>query len=454
MLFTKNDFGEDFKWGVSTAAYQIEGAHNIDGKGLSIWDTFSQKKKKIFNNHNGNTACDFYTHYADDIALLYKLNIPNYRFSVSWSRILPHGIGAVNVKGIDFYNRVIDFCLELGIEPWITLYHWDLPQELQQKGGWANREIIHWFSYFVDCCIKNFGDRVKYWMVLNEPMVFTGAGYFLGVHAPGKKGLSSFLAAAHHAALCQAEGGRIIKSLRTDCKVGTTFSYSHVEPYRVNNEKDINAAVKVDALLNRMFIEPLLGLGYPTKDLKILQRIERFMYPYDDKKLAFDMDFIGLQNYTREIVSHAPLMPFVKAKIIKASKRNVEHTVMDWEIHPPSIYNALKQYNSYKQIKEIIVTENGAAFTDAHDQGMIDDSKRVKYLQDYIAQVLVAKKEGVKVNGYFVWTLMDNFEWAEGFYPRFGLVYVDFATQQRIVKNSGRWYSQFLKNIVAVSIVA
>ncbi len=192
MLFTKDDFGDDFKWGVSTAAYQIEGAHNIDGKGLSIWDTFSQKKKKIFNNHNGNTACDFYTHYADDIALLYKLNIPNYRFSISWSRILPHGIGAVNIKGIDFYNKVIDFCLELGIEPWITLYHWDLPQELQQKGGWANREIINWFSYFVDCCIKNFGDRVKRWMVINEPMVFTGAGYFLGVHAPGKKGLSSF----------------------------------------------------------------------------------------------------------------------------------------------------------------------------------------------------------------------------------------------------------------------
>lgn len=451
MLFTKDDFGDDFKWGVSTAAYQIEGAHNIDGKGLSIWDTFSQKKKKIFNNYNGNTACDFYTHYADDIALLYKLNIPNYRFSISWSRILPHGVGAVNIKGIDFYNKVIDFCLELGIEPWITLYHWDLPQELQQKGGWANREIINWFSYFVDCCIKNFGDRVKRWMILNEPMVFTGAGYFLGVHAPGKKGLSSFLAAAHHAALCQAEGGRIIKTLRSDCKVGTTFSYSHVEPYRNGKEKDLKAALKVDALLNRMFIEPLLGLGYPTKDLKILERIERFIYPHDEKKLKFDMDFIGLQNYTREIVSHAPLMPFVKAKIIKASKRNVQHTLMDWEIHPPSIYNALKQYSNYKQIKEIIVTENGAAFTDAYEEGMVNDSERVKYLQDYIAQVLLAKKEGVKVNGYFVWTLMDNFEWAEGFYPRFGLVYVDFATQQRVVKNSGRWYSQFLKNIVSVS---
>jgi beta-glucosidase len=446
MPFTKNDFGEDFKWGISTAAYQIEGGHNVDGKGPSIWDSFSQKKKKIFNGDNGNIACDFYKHYADDIALIYKLNIPNYRFSISWSRIIPHGVGAINNKGIDFYNKVIDFCLELGIEPWITLYHWDLPEDLQKKGGWLNREIINWFSIFVDCCIKNFGDRVKHWMVLNEPMVFTGAGYFLGVHAPGKKGLSSFLAAAHHAALCQAEGARIIKALRNDCKVGTTFSYSHIEPYRENNERDFKASIKADVLLNRMFIEPLLGLGYPTNDLKILQRIERFMYPGDEKKLAFDMDFIGLQNYTRELVSHAPFIPFVNAKIIKASKRNAERTLMDWEIHPPAIYKALKRYNNYEKIKQIIVTENGATFTDTLKDNKVDDEQRTRFLQDYIAQVLRAKKEGVKVNGYFVWTLMDNFEWAEGFTPRFGLVYVDFATQQRIVKNSGIWYSNFLKD--------
>ena len=327
-----------------------------------------------------------------------------------------------------------------------------MTEALQQKGGWTNREVIHWFSYYVDCCVKNFGDRVKFWMVLNEPMVFTGAGYFLGVHAPGKKGLSSFLAAAHHAALCQAEGGRIIKSLRHDCKVGTTFSYSHIEPYKCDSEKDMNAAIKIDALLNRTFLEPLLGLGYPTKELKILERIERFMYPHDEKKLAFDMDFIGLQNYTREIVTHAPLMPFVKARIIKASKRNVHHTLMDWEVHPPCIYKALKRLNSYPQIKEIIVTENGAAFTDEYEEGRVHDCKRVKYLQDHIAQVLLAKNEGVKVKGYFVWTLMDNFEWAEGFHPRFGLVYVDFTTQQRIVKSSGSWYSQFLKNRVAASM--
>jgi beta-glucosidase len=454
MFFTRNDFGEDFKWGVSTAAYQIEGGHNADGKGPSIWDVFSQKKKKIFNNDNGNIACNFYHHYAEDLALIYNLHIPNYRFSISWSRILPEGIGPINHKGIDFYNRVIDFCLELGIEPWITLYHWDLPQALQRKGGWTNREIIHWFSYYVDCCVKYFGDRVKYWMVLNEPMVFTGAGYFLGVHAPGKKGLSNFLAAAHHAAMCQAEGGRLIRSLHHDHKIGTTFSYSHIEPFRYHEERDVSAAEKADALFNRMFIEPMLGLGYPTKTLKILERIEqRFMYPHDEHKLQFDMDFVGLQNYTRELVSVAPLMPFMRAKIIKASKRNVEHTVMDWEVYPPGIYEALKRFNEYPGVKEIIITENGAAFEDQFDGMQVDDHKRVKFLQDYISQVLFAKREGIKVGGYFVWTLMDNFEWAEGFYPRFGLVHVDFRSQRRTVKKSGMWYSRFLKDAIASDVM-
>jgi beta-glucosidase len=303
----------------------------------------------------------------------------------------------------------------------------------------------------VDCCLKNFGDRVKHWMVLNEPMVFTGAGYFLGVHAPGKKGLGNFLAAAHHAALCQAEGGRIIRSLRGDCLVGTTFSCSHIEPYRVNNENDFRAALKADALLNRMFIEPLLGMGYPTREVRILQRIERFMHAGDENKLAFDMDFIGVQNYTRELVAHAPFMPFVRARIVKASKRNVHHTLMDWEVHPPSIYHALKKFESYPGIKQIIVTENGAAFPDFCNGESVADHNRVNYLQDHIAQVWRAKNEGVKVKGYFVWTLMDNFEWAEGFYPRFGLVYVDFDTQHRIVKDSGKWFSGFLKEKLASS---
>ena len=444
MHFSKKDFGDDFNWGVSTAAYQIEGAHNKDGKGSSIWDEFSKKKKKISNGHSGDIACDFYHEYASDIAIINKLNIPNYRFSISWSRVIPNGVGEVNYKGIAFYNRVIDFCLELGIEPWITLYHWDLPQALQQKGGWTNRDIVQWFNEFVTCCLKHFGDRVKHWMVLNEPMVFTGAGYFLGVHAPGKKGLSNFLAAAHHAALCQAEGGRTIRSYQSEFKIGTTFSYSDLDPLRENHERDAKAVVKVDALLNRLFLEPLLGMGYPTKDLKVLQRIERFMQQCDEQKLAFQMDFVGLQNYTRELVSYSPFMPLIQAKIVKANKRNVHHTLMNWEVYPPCIYKALKRLDAYPSIKEIIVTENGAAFRDEVMEDEVHDKERVQYLQDHISQVLQAKKEAVNVTGYFVWTLMDNFEWAEGYHPRFGLVHIDFATQKRIIKNSGKWFSQFL----------
>lgn len=444
MLLRREEFGNDFAWGVSTAAYQIEGNCTPDLKGASIWDVFAKKRGKIFQNHNGDIACDFYNRYAKDISLMAKLNIPNYRFSVSWSRILPLGTGCVNKGGIDFYNRVIDFCLELNITPWITLYHWDLPFELQKKGGWVNRNIIDWFLEYVAYCIKNFGDRVTNWMVLNEPMVFTGAGYFLGVHAPGKKGLNNFLAATHHAAICQATGGALIKSIQPQSNVGSTFSCSHIEPHR-NIDKDIIAAKKVDTLLNRLFIDPLLGLGYPLEDLKLLKRIEKFMKPEDEKNLAFNMDFIGVQNYTREIVSHTSFLPYINAKIIRADKRDVEATLMNWEVYPESIYYVLKKFGSYKNIPNLIVTENGAAFTDVIVNGEVDDLKRQQYIQDNISQVLRAKQEGIKINGYFVWTLLDNFEWAEGYYPRFGLVYVDFATQKRIIKSSGYWYADFLK---------
>lgn len=446
MLLRKEDFGKDFIWGVSTAAYQIEGSCDVHSKGKSIWDVFVKRKGKIFQNHTGDTACDFYNRYAKDISLMADLNISNYRFSIAWSRIFPEGTGNVNPGGVDFYNRVIDFCLELNIIPWITLYHWDLPHELQKKGGWVNRNIVEWFSDFVSCCVKNFGDRVSNWIVINEPMVFTGAGYFLGVHAPGKKGLNNFLAATHHAALCQARGGAIIKSLLPQSNVGTAFSCSHIEPYR-NIDKDIVAAKKVDALLNRLFIEPLLGLGYPSNNLKILQRIEKFIKHDDEKNLAFDMDFIGVQNYTREMVVHTTFMPFMQAKIIKANKRNVETTLMNWEVYPESVYNILKKYSSYKNMPPLMVTENGAAFTDILCDGEVHDPKRIQYLKDTISQVLRAKQEGVNVTGYFVWTFLDNFEWAEGYYPRFGLVYVDFATQKRIVKSSGNWYATFLKNL-------
>jgi beta-glucosidase len=442
---TRRDFGVDFQWGVSASAFQIEGASNADGKGRSIWDVFSANRNKIYKNQNADVSCDFYNRYHKDLCLMHSMHIPNYRFSLSWSRLIPEGTGKINCKAVEYYNNVIDFCLELGIEPWITLYHWDLPDVLELKGGWTNRDIINWFNEYVACCIEKFGDRVKYWMILNEPMVFTGAGYFLGIHAPGRKGLTNFLASVHHAAMCQAEGARFARSMRNNLKIGTTFSCSYIEPYK-NTEEDLNAAVKADALLNRTFIEALLGLGYPTKDLKLLQRLEQFVKDGDESKLKFDMDFIGIQNYTREIVTHSYFTPFVQAKIIRADKRNVDRTLMNWEVHPPSIYNMLKKYSAYHSVKEIIVTENGAAFPDVITDETIVDTQRKKFLQDHIQQVLKAKQEGINVNGYFVWSFTDNFEWAEGYYPRFGIVYVDFETQKRIIKSSGKWYSAFLFN--------
>lgn len=449
MELWRTDFGEDFDFGVSTSAFQVEGACFKNGRGASIWDDFTQKKGKILNNANASISCDFYNHYTQDLSLMRSMNIRHYRFSLSWSRIFPEGIGTVNKAGIDFYNSVINFCLELEIEPWITLYHWDLPSALEKKGGWTSREVINWFGEYVHFCIKTFGDRVKRWMILNEPMVFTGAGYFLGVHAPGKRGLTSFLAAAHHAAICQAEGGRIIRSHNDKVKIGTTFSSSHIDALS-GNEIDLQAAGRIDALLNRLFLEPLLGLGYPYKDLKVLQRMEQFVKDGDEKRLHFDMDFIGIQNYTREVVAHSYFTPLLQAKIIKAAQRNVQRTVMNWEVYPQSLYLVMKKFGSYPNIKEIVVTENGAAFPDIVEEGGVNDLHRKQYLQQYLFQVLRAKKEGIPVNGYFVWSFMDNFEWAEGYRPRFGLVHIDYRTQKRTVKSSGYWYSKFLGSARAV----
>lgn len=440
----KEDFGSEFTWGVSTAAYQIEGAFQADGKGTSIWDTFTRRKGKTYRNQNAKQACDFYHRYENDLKLMKSLHINNFRFSISWTRLLPDGVGEPNAQGIDFYNRIIDKCLELDIEPWVTLYHWDLPQALEDKGGWRNREIIGWFKDYVALCVTNFGDRVKNWMVLNEPLVFVGAGYFLGVHAPGAKGKRNFLPALHHAALCQAEGGRVIKRLDPNARVGTTFSCSLIEPL-TNSRKDHLAAKRVDALVNRLFIEPAIGMGYPVKELKFLEMLRRYQLSGDRELLKFDFDFIGIQNYTREIVKHSWFVPHIKARKVKTPKKGSSLTTMDWEVWPSSMYQMLKKFNRYEGVKDLYVTENGAAFKDTIEHGEIFDDKRINYLKQYMDAVLRAKQEGVKVKGYFVWTFTDNFEWAEGFRPRFGLVHVDFRTQQRTVKASGKWYADFLK---------
>lgn len=444
-ILDKSQFGDSFKWGVSVSAYQTEGAYCADGKGPSIWDAFVGKRGKIYQGQSANEACDFYRLFQEDLALMQSLHIPNFRFSLSWPRLLPAGTGTVNAKGIDFYNRLIDQCLAFGIEPWVTLYHWDLPDALEKKGGWTNRDIVHWFREYADLCARHFGDRVKYWMVLNEPLVFVGAGYFMGVHAPGRTGMKHFLAAMHHATLCQAEGARAIQQHCPNAEIGTTFSCSQIEPYRPI-ERDILAAKRVDALLNRLFVEPTLGLGYPVQELKFLEAAEKFMLPGDDQMMKFDFDFIGVQNYTREIIKHSYFTPYLRATNVKAEKRKVPITLMKWEVYPEALFQMLKKYDAYAGIKKIYVTENGAAFSDLLENGTVNDTERLQYLKQHIGSVLKAKKEGVKVEGYFVWTFTDNFEWAEGYHPRFGLVHVDFATQKRIVKKSGLWFSEFLKH--------
>lgn len=445
---TREQFGDNFQWGVSTAAFQVEGGGEADGKGPSIWDTFTAKKGKIRNGDHAQQACDFYVDFKRDIDLVKVLNIPNFRFSISWSRLMPNGVLPVNPRGIDFYNRVIDYCLEQGIEPWITLYHWDLPQALEGRGGWTNRGVVDWFTDYTRLCARSFGDRVKQWMVMNEPVVFTGAGYFLGVHAPGRRGLKHFLPAVHHAALCMAEGGRVLRSLVPDAQIGTTFSCSPIEPAS-QSPRDIAASLRADALMNRLFIEPLLGMGYPEQALPVLRKLRSYFEEGDEERLVFDFDFIGLQNYTREVVAHSWLTPYLNAKIVSARKRKTALTAMDWEVYPPSIYKAIKQFDRYPQIRKIYITENGAAFPDErledeNGETRVNDEARRSYLQRYLEQVLKARKEGMKVDGYFVWTLTDNFEWAEGYRPRFGLVYVDFLTQQRTIKLSGHWFARFL----------
>lgn len=445
--FTKADFGKDFKWGVASAAYQIEGAWNEDGKGESIWDHFTHfKNKKIKTRENGDQACDYYHRYKDDIALIKEMNFDVSRFSIGWSRVIPQGIGSVNSKGIDFYHRVIDTCLEKGLEPWVTLYHWDLPQALQEKGGWANRDILNWFTEYTDVVTRAYGDKVKNWMILNEPMAFTGLGYLIGQHAPGYMKPKQFLQAAHHATMSMGESGRVVRANVKDAKVGTTFSCSYVQP-KDGNDKHAAAAHRLDVLVNRLYIEPVLGMPYPTEHFKFLNKIHRYVKDGDMEKAKFDFDFIGIQNYTR-ILARKALLPFVWANDTKPADRGIQPdhiTEMGWEVYPDGIYKIIKQFAAYKNMPPIIVTENGCAFPDKVESGKVADKQRIAFFEEYLSNVLKAKREGVDIRGYFVWTLMDNFEWAEGYRPRFGLVHNDFATQKRVIKDSGLWFKEFLK---------
>ena len=439
------DFGKNFQWGVAIAAAQNEGASNEDGKGLSIWDVYARGNRKIKGGGTPAVGCDFYHRYKDDLLLVKALGFTVFRFSISWARVLPDGTGKVNKEGILFYHRMIDECLKLGLTPYVTLYHWDLPYELEKKGGWTNYYINKWFNRFVTVCAEAYGETVKNWIIINEPFGFTSLGYMVGKHAPGKMGLDNFLPAIHHTALAQAEGARIIRQLVPNAHIGTTFSCSQVIPWS-DKKEDIAAANRVDILMNRLFIEPALGKGYPVDDsFKFLEKLQLHNKTWKyTKRLHFDFDFIGLQYYFPVVVKYNALIPYVQATEVKAANRKVPHTAMGWEINADSFYRTIKRVWLHGGVKEIIITENGSSFKDTIKNGVIADDERIDYFQEHLQAVLKAKKEGVNIKGYFAWTLMDNFEWSEGYQARFGLVHVDFKTQLRTIKNSGYWWRDFL----------
>ncbi|MCX6254469.1 MAG: GH1 family beta-glucosidase [Bacteroidia bacterium] len=441
--FVKTDFGPDFKWGVASSSYQIEGAWNLDGKGESNWDYFSRHPGKIERGENADVAADFYHRYNEDIDLIRLMNFKVFRFSISWPRILPEGTGAVNPKGLEFYHKVIDKCLSVGIEPWITLYHWDMPQALEAQGGWANRKIIDWFSEYADVVTKEYGPKVKNWMVINEQLSFTGNGYMNGVFAPGRKSLKAFMKSVHYSVICNAEGGRIIRKNVPGANIGTTFANTWVEPVD-QKKKNIEAAACMDAIMNRLFLEPCLGLGYPWDTVPILKKMKSLYQEGDEAKMIFDFDFIGVQYYFRTIAKKS-IMPGMRAKEVLASKRGVPSNEMEGEIYPEGLYHVLKKYSQYKGIRNLIVTENGTCVPDKLENGRVHDKERIDYFKNHLVAILKTKREGVNVTGYFVWSPTDNFEWDKGYRTRFGLVYVDFQSLERYMKDSGLWFKEFLK---------
>jgi beta-glucosidase len=440
----KGLFGEDFIWGVSDLAPHKKIIYRKDTEQYLMTDELIENEINRKNELSIGTA-NFYVNYKDDIALIKQLGIPNYKFSITWSRIFPEGIGATNQAGIDYYNAVIDTCIANGIEPFITLFHCDLPLPLEGNGGWSNRDIIYWFTEYVTTCVHAFKDRVKNWIIFNEPSTFTGVNYFLGLHPFEKKGLHNFLPTLHHALLCQSIGYKVIKKIDDQAFVGTSISCVYITP-KAYSEKDIKASGRVDALINRLFIEPSLGMGYPIEELVFLKGITKYIKKGDDELLKAEFDFIGLQNYTREVIEYNSYAPYLNAKIVSAKKRNVERTNMDWEIYPKAIFNVIKKFTQYEGIKKIIITENGASFADEYVFNKVNDSKRISYLQGYLKEVLNAKQDNSKVTGYFIGSLVDDCKGLEEHQQRFGLIHLDFSTQKRTIKNSGYWYSHFLSD--------
>ncbi len=444
-------FPKGFVWGASTASYQIEGAWEEDGKGESIWDRFSHTPGNIVDGSSGDVACDHYHRYPEDIRLMKELGLKAYRLSVSWPRVLPAGKGRINPKGLDFYERLVDALLAAGIEPFLTLYHWDLPQKLQEAGGWANRETVGHFEAYAEAVSGRLADRVHNWMTHNEPWVAAFVGHLYGEHAPGIKDLKTALQAAHHILLSH---GRAVPLLRAGgdrrTRVGIVHNLEWVNPFS-EREEDLAAARRHDGAFNRWFVDPLFKGSYPQDMLEWYgDKIPR-MEQGDLETIAAPIDFLGINYYTRRTIAHDEQGDFIKVKRIRY--HFIPHANFEqWEVNPEGLYLLLRRVHRDYGEPELYVTESGTPLgEEVRPDGTVADPGRLEYLKRHFAAAWHAIQEGVKLRGYFVWSLMDNFEWACGYTKRFGLTYVDYATQKRTVKQSGRWYAEVIRrNGIAV----
>lgn len=444
-----SDFGPDFTWGVATASYQIEGSPEADGKGPSIWDTFTHKRNRdgstpIKDGSTGDVATDSYRRWPQDIALTRELGFGAYRFSLAWSRIFPTGYGELNRKGLDHYRRVIEGCLEAGVEPWVTLYHWDLPQALQDRGGWTNRDTVYRYVDYVTTVAEAYGDVVKHWMLFNEPLNVVISGHLTGVFAPGSRSLHSYFASLHHVNLAQGLGSRALRAADPDADIGTT---QYLTPPVGKGPGPLAAMAErsADAVLNRAFVEPLIGLGYPWEEVGLLKGVRAFMKDTDETDLVADLDFLGVQYYTRLNAPWLPIPGLWTVPMFGGGNPGDEGaTSLGWAIQPEGLGMVLDAMNAYGRFPRLVVTEGGASFDDEVVNGRVHDPRRIRYYIDHLAQVWAARERGVPVDGYFAWSLLDNFEWAEGLVPRFGLVYTDYDTQARVIKDSGYWFAEQL----------
>jgi beta-glucosidase len=437
-------FPDDFIWGCATAAYQIEGAFDEDGKVPSIWDIFSHTPGKIIDGSNGDIACDHYHRYKEDVELMKNLNLKGYRFSISWPRILPEGKGTVNRKGIDFYKRLVDALHSAGIIPFATMYHWDLPQALEDRGGWGNLDTSKYFADYGYILFKELGNTVPFWITLNEPAVFTYLGYGMGIHAPGKRDFPLAVKATYSALLAHGLAVEAFRSLGIKGQIGITLNLTPMHPAS-DREEDILSARRMDLMWNRWFLDPILKGSFPQEFIDLLSESRVFLDVDSEhmKKIGSKIDFLGVNYYTRNIIAYEPNVPLVHARSIEPGTNKTE---MGWEIYPEGLYELLSSLKRDYGDITIYITENGAAFKDTLVDEKVEDPEREDYLRKHFYQAYRAINDGINLKGYFVWSLMDNFEWAFGYTKRFGIVYVDYPTQRRIIKRSGYYYREVIEN--------